>query len=295
MEESRHRCQRCGSIDLLPRLGAETRCWRCGAVVSAEVPTPRVLPDLTAQPHTTTIFTSASRTPAQAAPESTFVVASSVPKAEAEAIAQRSLRWFFRPADLDKAEFSPISLMYVPIWRIDAAIESFYIGLQHSTNPSGMLRWVVPTGGFKHRDGVTLLPGRRFLAIDPCERITIDLSEMQLKAHATAPEGETLTADVQQQEAEYEAAERLRHKVQPQGALYARFAARVRSSALCYYPLWVLRYRYQGSALRGSHVEECHVAVSGRSGKIVSAKHPSVIWSTLDRARRFLVPEKAAT
>ena len=295
MEESRHRCQRCGSIDLLPRLGAETRCWRCGATVSAEAPTPRVLPDLTSQPHTTTLFTSASRTPAQASPESTFMVASSVPKAEAEAIAQRSLRWFFRPADLDKAEFSPISLMYVPVWRIDAAIESFYIGIQHSTNPSGMLRWVVPTGGFKHRDGVTLLPGRRFLAIDPCEQITIDLSEMQLKANASAPEGELITADVQQQEAEYEAAERLRHKVQPQGALYARFAARVRSSALCYYPLWVLRYRYQGSALRGSHVEECHVAISGRSAKIVSAKHPSVIWSTLDRARRFFVPEKTTT
>jgi hypothetical protein len=288
MEESRLRCPRCGSVDLQARLGAETRCWRCGSVTPLAAPTPRTLPDLSAQPRSASVLTSNSAGQAQPNPENTFVIPVTVPKEEAEALIQKNLRWFFRPADIDKAEFTPISLMYAPIWRVDAAIESFFIGIQHSTNPSGVLRWVVPTGGFRHRDGVTLLPGRRFLAVNPCENIKIDLSEMQLKTPQTELLGEVLAPDVQQSEAEYEAAERLRQKVQPQGALYVRFAARVRSAALCYYPLWVVRYRYAGSALWRTHAEECHVAVSGRRAEIVSAKHPSVAWSLLDRARRLV-------
>jgi hypothetical protein len=288
MEESRLRCPRCGSVDLQARLGTDTRCWRCGAVTPLAAPTPRTLPDLSNQPRATTILPSNTSTPVQIAPDKTFVISATVPRTEAEALIQKNLRWFFRPADIDKAEFSPVTMMYAPIWRIDAAIESFFIGIQHSTNPSGVLRWVVPTGGFRHRDGVLLLPGRRFLAVNPCEKIKIDLSEMQLKETQPDLEGEVLAPDVQQNEAEYEAVERLRQKVQSQGALYVRFAARVRSAALCYYPLWVMRYRYQGSALWRSHSEECHVAVSGRRAEIVSAKHPSVVWSLLDRARRMV-------
>lgn len=289
MEEVAHRrCKNCGSIDVMYRLNAEARCWRCGVPVPTEPPAPRPLPDLSSNQNFRPLSPPPPR-PTQAAPEATFIVPATLPKETAERVVQSNLRWFFRPADIDKSEFSPLSLLYMPLWRIDAAIESFYIGLQHSTGQNGMLRWVVPTGGFRHRDGVVILSGRRFYPIDPSLKIVIPLNEMQpLRQPPT--DGEVLAPDVHQQEAEVEAAGRLRQRVQPQGALYARFEARVRSAALCYYPLWVQRYRYQGSAAWRTHLEECHVAVSGRSGKIVSARHPSALWSMLDRAKRMVLP-----
>jgi hypothetical protein len=218
-----------------------------------------------------------------------FVVPATLPREEAEKTTQAVLRGLFRPSDIRQAQLAPLALVFVPIWRVDVGVEVFHVGIRPS--PGMELRWVLPTGGFRHRDDVVLMSARRFYPIDPTKtqnpltRVRLPLHEMVPEAEAPRdPGAEWISADIPLDEAVRDAAERVRRQVQPQGALYASFAARLRSAALCHYPLWVLRYRYTGEAARAG-VEECHLAVSARTGKIVSERHPSLFWSVVSRAR----------
>src|SRR5262249_51469612 len=148
------------------------------------------------------------------------------------------------------------ALIYVPLWRIDTAIEGFHLSISHSAGPDGRLRWVLPTGGFRHRDEILMIPARRFFPVDPSKKVKISLDEMTPRQDHPIGEGELVLPDVSRVDAEREATERLRRKVQPSTALYSRFETRVRSAVLCHYPLWVLRYRYRGEAARDLGPEE---------------------------------------
>lgn len=284
--EERPRCARCHSFDLFAR-GGEYRCWRCGAPVSVAAVS-RPVPELPAQE------VAAPRMPpprveAKAPEGSTFLVQPTLSREAAQATAEAALRGVLRPRDMQVAQVAPLSLVYVPLWRVDVGVEVFHVGIQPSPGPQ--LRWVLPTGGFRHRDDVVILPGRRFYPIDPTKtqnplvKVRLPIHELVPLDAPRAEEGaHWVEADVSAEEAAQDAAERVRRLIQPQGALYASFNVRVRSAALCHYPLWVLQYRYSGEAARGN-VEECHVAVSARSGKVVSDRHPSVFWSMLGKAR----------
>jgi hypothetical protein len=61
----------------------------------------------------------------------------------------------------------------------------------------------------------------------------------------------------------------------------------VRSVALVQYPLMIVRYRYEGEAKADLAPEDCHVAISGRTGKIVSEKHPSALRSIGTKLKKW--------
>lgn len=62
---------------------------------------------------------------------------------------------------------------------------------------------------------------------------------------------------------------------------------RSRSTTFCLYPLFRARYRYDGEARRHPG-EECLVAVSARTDKIVMSKHASAVRAGLTKLRKLL-------
>lgn len=292
MEGSQLRCRRCGSVELTMR-GSGYRCWGCGALADVRptaAPSSRPPVEGTeSAPRSFGPIVPPPGNPVQVPGSEVFVIPPTVSKEEAEFTAKKALGSFFRPPDIAQAEIAPLSLLYVPLWRVDVAVEGFHLGIRHSSGPDGRVHWVLPTGGFRHRDEIILLPARRFLPIDPTRKIKIRYDEMQPERDHPITDAEVIAPDIPMADATKEASERLRRKVQPNTALYARFEARIRSAVLCRYPLWVLRYRYRGEAVRRRGMEDCHIAVSARTGNIVSARHPSVFWSVAGKVRHFLL------
>lgn len=211
-----------------------------------------------------------------------YVVPGAVPRAAAERTALADVHeGYLRPPDIHRAEQAPITLAQVPIWRVDVSVEGFHVGLSRTHERGSLL----PTGGVRHRDEIVLVLGRRLLPFDPTGKLEISPRELQPRPRGRVGEGEVIAPDVSRAEAEREASSRLRQKVEPSSALYSKFSAEVRSAQLVHYPLWVLRYRYSGEARKDAAPEECHVAVSARTGKIVSSHHPSALRSVAEKVK----------
>ncbi len=191
-----------------------------------------------------------------------------------------------RPADSHKADIEVAQLVWVPLWRVDVSGDGFHVGLKHATDTKGRLRYVLPTGGVRHRDEVVVLLGRKMLPFDPSPSIALPLDAMASKLTHPITDGEELTPDVSRDDAEREASARVRRSVQPSSAVYSSADVRVRSAVLCHYPIWLRRYRYQGEA-SGGVVIEGHVALSAVDGRVVSAKHPPAWRSLASRVKHL--------
>ncbi len=204
-----------------------------------------------------------------------FVVERVVKKADAERVALAAINErMLRPADIDASEIDPMLLAWVPIWRIDISVSGFNLGLSRARGVT------LPTGGTRNRDEVRLVLGRRLLAIDPCAKLAIDPAQLVPYGGKRPPGGELVQADVDRDEAEAQAKEAMRRSVQSGNALFSKFETDVRSVALVHYPLMIVRYRYAGEAKADLAPEDCHVALSGRTGKVVAEKHPSA-WRSI--------------
>jgi hypothetical protein len=204
-----------------------------------------------------------------------FVVARVVKKADAERVATAAIKErMLRPADIDGSEIDPMLLAWVPIWRIDISVSGFNLGLSRARGVT------LPTGGVRNRDEVRLVLGRRLLAIDPCPKLVIEPAHLEPYGDKRPPGGELVQADVDRDEAESQAKEAMRRSVQSGNALFSKFETETRSIALVHYPLLVVRYRYTGEARADLAPEECHVALSGRTGKVVAERHPSA-WRSI--------------
>ena len=190
---------------------------------------------------------------------------------------------FTKPADIDRAEVGPVERIAVPLWRIEGASESFHIGLGSATIGRGR-PVVLPTGGFRHQDRAVLVPARRNFAIDPSGKANIELADGRPIADAPIDDAERVVPDVPRDEAEREAIDRFRRMVAPSRALYATIDVRIRSAALVWLPLYVVRYRYAGAANDGV-AGEYHVAISARDGKLVSERRPPLLASLASRVR----------
>lgn len=191
---------------------------------------------------------------------------------------------FTRPADIDKAELSPIERIFVPLWRIEGTSEAFHVGLtsiQRRGGPS-----LMPTGGFKHLDRTVLVAARRNFPIDPSQHAAIDLADARPLADLPIDESERVVPDLPRVDAESEAHDRFRRLVAPSNALYAKIDVRIRTAALVWLPLYVVRYRYAGEANQGVP-GEYHVAISARDGKLVSERRPPLLASLASRVRSF--------
>lgn len=188
-----------------------------------------------------------------------------------------------KPADIARAEVSEPERIFVPLWRIEGASEAFHLGLASGTQGNGR-RYVLPTGGFKHQDRAVLVPARRHFPIDPSAKAKIELNDARPLAEASIDERERVDPDVTRAAAEAEATDRLRRLVAPSNALYASIDVRIRSAALVWLPVYVVRYRYGGEANDGVPTEY-HAAISGRDGALVSERRPPLLGSIASKLR----------
>lgn len=206
-------------------------------------------------------------------------------------------RGFLRPRDIDTAQLSDVERIFVPIWRFEGSVDGFHIGLGSTTVDRGRRSIPIPTGGFRHRDGTLLVLARRGFPIDPTARAkfrgksgelvglddALGITKIPTKdlvpiASAPLDPKERVEPDLPREEAEGRARKVLRREGEPSAALYAKVDVDIGDAMLCYYPLWVLRYRYGGEAVEGGE-EIFYVAISGTTGKVVAAHHPSAIRS----------------
>ena len=194
------------------------------------------------------------------------------------------------PADIARAEFGSPERVFVPLWRIEGASESFHIGLTSAAQGSGR-RFLLPTGGFRHQDRALLVLARRHFAIDPSAKAKLDIADARphrdgVLADASIDNAERVDPDVTRDEAETEARDRFRRMVAPSSALYASIDVRIRSASLVWLPLYVVRYRYAGEANAGI-ATEYHAAISARDGALVSERRPPLVGSIASKLRAF--------
>ncbi len=191
------------------------------------------------------------------------------------------------PADIAKAEVAPPQRIYVPLWHVEGASESFHIGLTTTAHAGGRdRRLILPTGGFRHQDRALLVLARRHFPIDPSEKAVVDLADARAYAESAIDDAERVDPDVPRAEAEAEASERLRRLVAPSSALYASIDVRIRSASIVWLPVYVVRYRYAGEA-NGGIPSEYHVAISARDGALVSERRPPLLGSLASKLRAF--------
>jgi hypothetical protein len=191
---------------------------------------------------------------------------------------------FTKPADFDRAEQGEPERIFVPLWRLEGASESFHVGL--SSGSTQGRRYVLPTGGFRHQDRAVLVLARRHLAVDPSAKAKIDLADARALAASPIDASERVDPDVTRAEAEAEATDRLRRLVAPASAVYASIDVRIRSAALVFLPLYVVRYRYAGEANAGV-TSEYHAAISARDGDLVSERRPPLLGSLASKLRSW--------
>ena len=75
--------------------------------------------------------------------------------------------------------------------------------------------------------------------------------------------------------------------VSPSNAIYQKYESQIRSTTFVLYPVYYARYRYEGEARRHAG-EQFFVAVSGRTGEPINAKHPSAVRAAAAKLRRLL-------
>jgi hypothetical protein len=220
-----------------------------------------------------------------------FVVPMRVTFETAESLGREAIQHgVFRPADSHKADIETAQLVWVPLWRMDVFADGFHVGLRHATDSKGKLKWVLPTGGTRHRESIVISLGRKMLPFDPSPLISLPRESIVARVDSPITMGEVLDPDVFRDEAEREAIARLRREVLPGRAVYANATVHVRSAVLCHYPVWLRRYRYQGEAASTEPVEG-HVALSAVDGHVVSERHPSGWRSLMGRAKRLFVKD----
>lgn len=195
-----------------------------------------------------------------------FVVPPTLSQPEADRIARERIQeGLARPVDSHLAEIEAAHLVWIPLWRVDATVDAAPLG------PRAVTRVVL---------------ARRLLPVDPSGAVTLDPQELSALRDVAPREGEWIEADVARDEAEFEVGSALRRRAIPARVLRGDIAVRVRGAAQVHLGVWLRRYRYEGEASGGA-VEECHVAVHGRTGAVVSERHPPAWRALAGRVRRL--------
>ncbi len=232
-----------------------------------------------------------------------FVAPATVARANAEVAAKAAiLESFFRPSDIGSAALDRARLIYAPFWRVHVNASGFHLDLVRTSRSDGRPSFPLPSGGTRTKDAVVMVCARRLFPYDPRSKalaskmtwtggsfgpFEVSLSELAPRRGFAFEEGEEVEADVPRTLAEREAQELLRHSVEPRSAIYSKYESHVLSAAFCLYPLWAMRYRYNGEA-RSQAGEECFVALSGRTGKVLASHHPSALRAVSAKVRKWL-------
>lgn len=230
-------------------------------------------------------------------PAEVFVAPATLEAGQGREAVQRAVKeGILKPSDIDGAELADPVLLYVPFWRVAVTVDGFHIGLTTATARSGR-SIPIPTGGARHKDGVVMICARTLVPYEPklpsffgkiagAPPLELGLNELVPVPGALAA-GEIVDADVDQARAEAIASSMLLRAVSPSSALYAKYEPKIHASTFCLYPLYYARYRYEGEARRHAG-EEFFVAVSGRTGEVVAAKHPSAVRAVTTKLRKLL-------
>lgn len=234
-----------------------------------------------------------------------FVVSRRLDQAAAEKIARQEIfhRWL-APADIGKARATALDrthFIQVPFWRVDLSIDGFHVNLTDVRVGRGPVGIPIPMMSSKHRSGALMVSARSafpyevkvpsWLArtvsgVPPLEVGADELVSESAASGGVESEGEIVECDVARDLAESAAQRALLNAVEPSYAIYSKYEPRVQSVALVRYPIYYVRYRYDGEARR--HVsEDCAVAVSARTGKLVAAKHPSGARAAAGKLKRL--------
>ena len=238
--------------------------------------------------------------PQPVVPAEVFVAPATLDAARGREAVQRAVKdGILKPSDIGGADLGDPALIYVPFWRVAVTVDGFHIGISSMT--SGQNRTIpIPTGGARHKDGVVMVCARTIVPYEaklpsffgkiagapPLEIGTNELVPAVNAADALAA-GEVVDADVDKARGEAIASGMLVRAVSPSNAIYAKYDPKIHASTFCLYPLYYARYRYEGEARRHAG-EEFFVAVSGRTGEIVAAKHPSAVRAVASKLRKLL-------
>jgi hypothetical protein len=238
--------------------------------------------------------------PQPVVPAEIFVAPATLDAARGRDAVQRAVKdGILKPSDIAGAELADPALLYVPFWRVAVTVDGFHIGI--SSMSSGQNRSIpIPTGGARHKDGVVMICARTIVPYEaklpsffgkmagapPLEIGTNELVPAVNAADALAS-GEVVDADIDKARGEAIASGMLVRAVSPSNAIYAKYEPKIHASTFCLYPIYYARYRYEGEARRHAG-EEFFVAVSGRSGDVIAAKHPSAMRAVASKLRKLL-------
>jgi hypothetical protein len=188
-----------------------------------------------------------------------------------------------RPADMDKAVVGEVEALWVPVWRFEGSVDGFHVSL--GTTTRGGRSRLTPRGGFQHKERTQYILARSGFAIDPSAKMRVPRADLIPLDEGTL-EGLRIEPDIDRVTAQEQAELALKREGQPASALYAKVQVKFRDARLMFYPLYVVRYSYGGEAVDGG-ASMFFAALSGTSGKVVAAHHPSVLKSIGGKFRRL--------
>lgn len=243
-------------------------------------------------------MTTFPRLPQPVLAEERFLVPATLDLAAGRAAVEQAVKkGVLKPSDIDRVRGIEPALLYVPFWRVAVTVDGFHVGVATVQNATTGRTLPIPTGGARHKDAVVMVCARgvvpyvsklpSFLQnLGGAPAIELGLEEM-VPLTAGVPSGEVVDADIDRARAESMAAGMLLRAVRPSNAIYAKYDPRIVGSHFCLYPLYYTHYRYDGEARRHGG-EDCFVAVSGRTGQVVAAAHPSAVRAVAVKLRRLL-------
>jgi hypothetical protein len=211
--------------------------------------------------------------PQPVTPADVFVAPATLDASRAlEAVTYAVKHGILKPADIEAAELAEPALLYVPFWRVVV------------TGDGGAVMICARTG-FPYEAKLPSVFGK-ITGVPP---IAVGTNELVAEGNAreALEGGELVDADIDKARAEAIASGMLVRALSPATAMSSQGEPKPHSSLFCLYPLYYARYRYEGEARRLPG-EEYFVAVSGRSGEVVAAKHPSPVRAMTNKLRKLL-------
>ena len=237
--------------------------------------------------------------------EPLFVVARRLDESAAGKIARREI--FGRvlaPADIRQASATAldrIRLIQIPFWRVEVSVDGFHVSLTSVPLGRGSVGLPLPRMSSKHRSGALMVSARNAFPYQLkvpsslAHTVFVGIPALDVAAEDLVPEaagdsreseGEIVDCDVAREAAESAAQRAVLNAVEPPQAIFSKYEPRVQAVTLVRYPIYYLRYRYDGEARRHA-AEDCAVAVSARTGNLVAARHPSGARAAVGKLRRL--------
>lgn len=214
-------------------------------------------------------------------PTDVFVAPATLDAARGRAAVEHAVKdGFLKPIDIGAVDLEEPALLYVPFWSVDVSAEG---------QKSGTVMICARTSVPYEPKLPSLFGAIGSNATSPLNEVGMnDLFPVNAEAAREALAGaEVVDADVDRARSEAIASGLLLHAASPTHAFYAKFEPKVRASTFSLYPVYYARYRYEGEARRHAG-EDFYVAVSGRSGDVIAAKHPSAVRAMANKLRKLL-------